>query len=140
MNNRRISSGTKNSRKKSMDPLSPYDDPANATGISVAVRIRPLTKKEIESGLQPCCQSIRGEPVIAITKSGDINGYLKSQLAITNEYAFDMVFNGSTTQTEVYERTTKPYIPFLLQGKNVTVFAYGATGAGKNMNDRFVLV
>ena len=31
----------------------------------------------------------------------------------------------------MYEQTTKRFIPNLLKGLNVTVFAYGATGAGK---------
>lgn len=35
------------------------------------------------------------------------------------------------TQQEVYDRTTRDLIPGVLQGVNTTVFAYGATGAGK---------
>ena len=100
------------------------------TGILVAVRIRPLSKKEIASGIQSCCQSL-GDRNIAIRKGGDVNGYLKSQQSILNEYAFDAVFDESTMQEEVYESTAKRYIPNFVNGKNVTVFAYGATGAGK---------
>ena len=33
---------------------------------------------------------------------------------------------------EVYEKTTKPYLNNLVNGLNVTVFAYGATGSGKS--------
>ena len=100
------------------------------TGILVAVRIRPLSKKEIASGIQSCCQSL-GDRNIAIRKGGDANGYLKSQQSILNEYAFDAVFDESAMQEEVYESTAKRYIPNFVNGKNVTVFAYGATGAGK---------
>ena len=100
------------------------------TGILVAVRIRPLSKKEIASGIQSCCQSL-GDRNIAIRKGGDVNGYLKSQQSILNEYAFDAVFDESAMQEEVYESTAKRYIPNFVNGKNVTVFAYGATGAGK---------
>jgi kinesin family protein 18/19 len=32
---------------------------------------------------------------------------------------------------DVYNGSTKPYIGDVLDGINVTVFAYGATGAGK---------
>ncbi|CAM9396718.1 unnamed protein product, partial [Hapterophycus canaliculatus] len=48
-----------------------------------------------------------------------------------NEYSFDAVFPPEAGQSEVYEGTAKPHISELLEGINVTVFAYGATGAGK---------
>lgn len=45
-----------------------------------------------------------------------------------NEYSFDAVFPPEAGQSEVYEGTAKPHISELLEGINVTVFAYGATG------------
>jgi len=36
-----------------------------------------------------------------------------------------------SSQKDVYQETAKPFIPNLLKGLHVTVFAYGATGAGK---------
>lgn len=45
-----------------------------------------------------------------------------------NEYSFDAVFSPEAGQSEVYEGTAKPHISELLEGINVTVFAYGATG------------
>lgn len=96
----------------------------------MAVRIRPLSKKELAAGIQSCCQTL-GSQNIAIKKGGDANGYLKSQQSILNEYAFDCVFGETATQEEVYQNTAKKFIPNFVSGKNVTVFAYGATGAGK---------
>ncbi|KAI1488428.1 kinesin motor domain-containing protein [Biscogniauxia mediterranea] len=46
-------------------------------------------------------------------------------------FAFDRVFDDNTTQTEVYEATTKNLLDSVLDGYNATVFAYGATGCGK---------
>ncbi|KAF2875862.1 P-loop containing nucleoside triphosphate hydrolase protein [Massariosphaeria phaeospora] len=46
-------------------------------------------------------------------------------------FAFDRVFDESTTQGDVYESTTKPLLDSVLDGYNATVFAYGATGCGK---------
>lgn len=46
-------------------------------------------------------------------------------------FAFDRVFDENTTQTEVYEATTKNLLDSVLDGYNATVFAYGATGCGK---------
>ncbi|TGJ78486.1 hypothetical protein E0Z10_g10283 [Xylaria hypoxylon] len=46
-------------------------------------------------------------------------------------FAFDRIFDDNTTQTEVYEATTKGLLDSVLDGYNATVFAYGATGCGK---------
>ncbi|KAF2273111.1 kinesin-domain-containing protein [Westerdykella ornata] len=46
-------------------------------------------------------------------------------------FAFDRVFDENTTQTDVYEATTKGLLDSVLEGYNATVFAYGATGCGK---------
>jgi kinesin family protein 18/19 len=46
-------------------------------------------------------------------------------------FVFDRVFDENTTQTEVYEATTKGLLDSVLDGYNATVFAYGATGCGK---------
>src|SRR5690554_5956296 len=69
--------------------------------------------------------------VVAITKAGAAGTYLRSQQGSINEYAFDVAFDESTPQTEVYDQTARPFIPSVVEGYNVTVFAYGATGAGK---------
>lgn len=46
-------------------------------------------------------------------------------------FAFDRVFDENTTQSDVYEGTTKSLLDSVLDGYNATVFAYGATGCGK---------
>ncbi|GAO13693.1 hypothetical protein UVI_02017950 [Ustilaginoidea virens] len=46
-------------------------------------------------------------------------------------FAFDRVFDENTTQSDVYEGTTKTLLDSVLDGYNATVFAYGATGCGK---------
>ncbi|KAF4124830.1 kinesin family member 18/19 [Geosmithia morbida] len=46
-------------------------------------------------------------------------------------FAFDRVFDDATTQSDVYEGTTKQLLDSVLDGYNATVFAYGATGCGK---------
>ncbi|KAG7491242.1 hypothetical protein MATL_G00000970 [Megalops atlanticus] len=44
---------------------------------------------------------------------------------------FDVAFDYSATQDEVYRATTKGLIEGLISGYNATVFAYGPTGCGK---------
>lgn len=46
-------------------------------------------------------------------------------------YAFDRVFDKTSTQEEVFDHTAKPLLGGLFDGFNATVFAYGATGCGK---------
>ena len=47
------------------------------------------------------------------------------------QYAFDTVFDKDSGQVEIYNNTTKFLIDGIIEGYNATVFAYGATGAGK---------
>lgn len=101
-----------------------------SSGIHVAVRIRPLSQHEISLGRHSCCQVI-GDSTVIISKEGDNSAYLKSQVSSIHEYAFDAVFDGSSTQEEVYNKTAKSYIHKAIMGENVTIFAYGTTGAGK---------
>jgi hypothetical protein len=96
----------------------------------VAVRVRPLSSEEKSKGLKSCCTVLNGK-VVAIKKEGDPSGYLRSQMASINDYGFDAAFDENSTQTEVYEKTAKGFIKNVIKGLNVTVFAYGATGAGK---------
>ncbi|KAJ4309847.1 tubulin-dependent ATPase kip3, partial [Neodidymelliopsis sp. IMI 364377] len=46
-------------------------------------------------------------------------------------FAFDRVFDDTTSQADIYESTAKPLLDNVLEGYNATVFAYGATGCGK---------
>jgi kinesin family protein 18/19 len=55
-------------------------------------------------------------------------------------FAFDRVFDETTTQGDVYESTTKPLLDSVLDGYNATVFAYGATGCGKTHTITYVQV
>lgn len=47
------------------------------------------------------------------------------------QFAFDTVFDKETGQIEIFNNTTKFLIDGIIEGFNATVFAYGATGAGK---------
>lgn len=100
----------------------------------VAVRIRPLSHKEIESGSKTCCELLPNN--VIVIKKGGTGGYLKSEQPLINEYAFDSCFDEAATQSQVYESTAKCFIPKLLDGLNVTVFCYGATGILLNITTK----
>jgi kinesin family protein 18/19 len=110
------------------------EEPVQATeeepNMLVAVRVRPLSMQEKDKDIRSCCNVLNGK-IVAIKKEGDPSGYLRSQMPTINDYGFDAAFDEDSTQKEVYEGTAKRFIPNVIKGLNVTVFAYGATGAGK---------
>jgi hypothetical protein len=50
---------------------------------------------------------------------------------VKGNYVFNRVFDSAHDQAAVYEGTAKPYVQDFVNGKNVTLFAYGQTGTGK---------
>ena len=101
----------------------------NSYNILVAVRCRPLNKKEKE---------ISKKETIAIIdkkflKLKNPNGFLNPNNIRSNEklLEFDYAFDSFTNQVGIFNSTTKILIDNIINGYNATVFAYGATGAGK---------
>jgi hypothetical protein len=77
---------------------------------------------------------VAGEGAIAIRKEAATGGnqFLTTQQGRVEERAFDRVFGPEARQEEVYAWTCEPLIEdAMTQGRNATVFVYGATGAGK---------
>ena len=58
-------------------------------------------------------------------------GHLGQNRTKEKQYAFDYAFDKDTGQIDIFEHTTKKLVEGILHGYNATVFAYGATGAGK---------
>lgn len=89
--------------------------------IRVYIRIRPMSKTEIERG---CTEAVSKDGKLSLTVRG-IGG--KSDEKKT--FDFDQVFGGAeaNTQTDVF-RDTKHLIMSVLDGYNVCIFAYGQTG------------
>lgn len=61
----------------------------------------------------------------------DPDDILRANRSREKQFVFDCTFDGNATQQDVYESTTKFLIQNVTNGYNATVFAYGATGAGK---------
>ena len=97
--------------------------------ILVAVRCRPLSQKEREISLYETLQIMQRKIVIL----KDPNGYLNPNNIRTKEQtlAFDYAFDQFEGQKDIFNCTTKFLIEGVTNGFNATVFAYGATGAGK---------
>ena len=64
-------------------------------------------------------------------KTGLIVKVFRNNRNKEKQYAFDYAFDQADDTAMVFEKTTKFLIPGVISGFNATVFAYGATGAGK---------
>ncbi|CAG9319573.1 unnamed protein product [Blepharisma stoltei] len=105
-----------------------------ASKILVAVRARPLTKKESAINDKPLVHVLEDKVVILLDPSEDLSvpeEIFRQNRSREKQYAFDYSFSKDCNQDMVYEKTTKFLIEGVLNGFNATVFAYGATGAGK---------
>nr|XP_022906683.1 kinesin-like protein KIF19 isoform X2 [Onthophagus taurus] len=94
--------------------------------LMVAVRIRPLKQDEAVR----CLYALHNKNVY-FEDENDKNNALRQKRSSDKQYLFDVVFGEEATQEEVYDVTTSGLVKDVLNGFNATVFAYGATGAGK---------
>ncbi|XP_004488354.1 kinesin-like protein KIN-8A isoform X2 [Cicer arietinum] len=98
--------------------------------VTVFVRVRPISKKEKEAGSR-CCVRIVNPRDVYLTEFVNTNDYLRLKRIRGRHFTFDACFPDSATQQEVYSTSTSELVEGVLQGRNGTVFCYGATGAGK---------
>ncbi|XP_041491902.1 kinesin-like protein KIF18B [Microtus oregoni] len=108
--------------------------------VRVVVRVRPPTPKELESQRRPVIQVVDERVLVfdpeecdggfpGLKWSGSHNGPKKKGKDLT--FVFDRVFGEVATQQDVFQHTTHSILDSFLRGYNCSVFAYGATGAGK---------
>ena len=105
------------------------------SNILVAVRLRPMLMKEIEHG-QFNLIKIMDEKLVIMQDPQDFSeknaqNELGKKRTRQKQYAFDYAFDHEADQEKVFNLTTQFLIEGILNGYNSTVFAYGATGAGK---------
>ncbi|PAN29827.1 hypothetical protein PAHAL_5G252200 [Panicum hallii] len=98
--------------------------------ILVFVRLRPMSRKEKEAGSRSCVKIVNKKEVY-LTEYASENDYLRLKRVRGRHFCFDSAFPDSTTQAEIYSTSTANLVEGVLQGRNGTVFCYGATGAGK---------
>lgn len=101
----------------------------------VAVRVRPLSNKEIAAKdfeiIQP-----QDKLIIVLDRidvENEQNDKKPDVLHRSREqrYFFDRIFNCEVSTQDVYSRTCAQLIPSVINGYNACVFAYGTTGSGK---------
>lgn len=116
--------------KQEMDLSAPVFEDGQVERIMVYVRVRPLSKKEIEAGARSCVRVVNNTDLY-LTEFASETDYLRLKRLRGRHYAFDAVFPDAAEQEDVYMTSTAELIEGVLQGRNGSVFCYGATGAGK---------
>ncbi|KAJ3161699.1 hypothetical protein HDU86_006469 [Geranomyces michiganensis] len=111
-----------------------------STSVKVALRVRPLSPKEVLASAQECISFVApGIPQVSITPTSSTS--VAESLGLSSaapggsgsakSFTYDHVFDTLSTQEEVYEGCCRPLVDRFLEGFNATVLAYGQTGSGK---------
>lgn len=114
--------------------------PASAN-IRVAVRVRPENSREKAGGFRNVIDIVDHQMLVFDPKEEEDVFYfhgkkegrrdLNKRACKDKKFAFDAVFGPGSTNLDVFEGTTKDLVDTVFNGYNSSVFAYGATGAGK---------
>ena len=94
----------------------------------VAVRVRPLSEKE--QGQGRIVELQEDQRVLVFDPPGRVDAGRTCRTKNMRFY-YDRVFDERATNAQIYEETVAPLLDKLLEGFNLTVFAYGPTGSGK---------
>ncbi|XP_036400357.1 kinesin-like protein KIF18A [Megalops cyprinoides] len=108
--------------------------------VKVVVRVRPENSKEQEGNFKKVVHVVDKHMLIFDPKEQEVTFFRAQRLRNRDvnkrankdlKFVFDHVFGEDSSQFEVFENSTKGILDGVLNGYNCTVFAYGATGAGK---------
>mmetsp|Transcript_9505 Transcript_9505/g.27171 ORF Transcript_9505/g.27171 Transcript_9505/m.27171 type:complete len:980 (+) Transcript_9505:572-3511(+) len=103
--------------------------------LHVAVRIRPILKAGVRASEADKKDIIRvmNNRMVVVLDPDEQKDYLDQVQGRTKEkkYTFDVAFGTASRNCDVYDGTIRELVLGCMNGLNVTVFAYGATGSGK---------
>eukprot|EP00976_Prorocentrum_cordatum_P041618 844135-Prorocentrum_minimum.AAC.6 len=93
--------------------------------VKVVVRCRPLFGKEIDEGRKRIVEMGIEEGRISVRNPK------ASSSEPPKTFSFDMVYDWTCKQIDIFEQCARPIVRSCLEGYNGTIFAYGQTGTGK---------
>eukprot|EP00178_Gracilaria_changii_P016740 TRINITY_DN48072_c0_g1_i1.p1 TRINITY_DN48072_c0_g1~~TRINITY_DN48072_c0_g1_i1.p1 ORF type:complete len:726 (+),score=89.20 TRINITY_DN48072_c0_g1_i1:85-2262(+) len=92
--------------------------------VQVAVRLRPLLKREL-------CLSGDTQSTFWSLSPTSITQYINGKPVPFHSFSFDHVFLQNTTNETVFDTVARPVVASAIDGINGVIFAYGQTAAGK---------
>ncbi|XP_028412659.1 kinesin-like protein KIF20A [Dendronephthya gigantea] len=103
--------------------------------IKVYLRIRPLTREEIQVGEFQHCLEVENDRTVVLHAPETSLTYKQSRNGAKSEaiqrFTFSRVFGPETSQKQFYEGTVLDVVKDVVSGHNNLVFSYGITNAGK---------
>ena len=104
------------------------DDSVDVHQICVAVRKRPMNKKEMQKKDIDVVTIPRKDLLLVHEpkQKVDLTRYLQN-----HEFRFDYAFDENSDNEMVYRYTARPLVQTIFDGGMATCFAYGQTGSGK---------
>ncbi|KAL4489886.1 hypothetical protein ABPG72_010785 [Tetrahymena utriculariae] len=113
--------------------------------LSVCVRVRPKTNQELLDKRNYLAQKLQvwDERTIQINSNQEQQIQMKHKRSLsqanqksnieqpTQAFEFDRVYEESATNENIFQESVSPFLDYLMQGYNSTIFAYGASGSGK---------
>ena len=94
---------------------------SNEDRIKVYLRVRPLLQSERSINYHINKDTISVRP----------HGMCSSSFCVDKSFTFRHIFDGHSTQDDVFETVALPLLPEFFNGKDVLIFCYGSTNAGK---------
>ncbi|VTZ66788.1 kinesin-8, putative [Plasmodium chabaudi chabaudi] len=99
--------------------------------MNVVIRCRPMSNSEKNEGAKNVIKIMDNKMIVLLDPCDNSDNVLRQNRTKEKRYCFDYVFDENSTQEDVYNNSVKPLVDAVIKGYNSTVFAYGATGAGK---------
>ena len=108
----------------------------NKENVTVALRIRPALRREVEGGAYNSCIGLQDRDVFVVKKDipilvDDKGAIVSDDTSCLDRFRYDYSFGTKSDTLTVYDTVCKGVVNGVLQGINQTIFAYGQTGSGK---------
>jgi kinesin family protein 18/19 len=117
--------------KETKQQIEEYKHVSN--NILVAIRVRPLNSKELAISNFETIKIVDQKIAVLLDPANEFEpqDVFRNQRNREKQYAYDFAFDTECSTNMIYQCTTEIQLEGILNGYNATVFAYGATGAGK---------
>ncbi|KAK3583753.1 hypothetical protein CHS0354_022786 [Potamilus streckersoni] len=102
--------------------------------MKVYLRIRPLTKAEIDRQENQKCLEVESAQTVLAHAPKDSHSYRNTTHGVgktTNKFTFSRIFKEDTSQKEFFKDTMLSSVKDFIDGQNCLVFSYGVTSSGK---------